>query len=217
MEKGWTEDELKVAGFFEDNLSEGDILKVIIEGKWNAFDKVRGYPEGKRIALIYPGCFAPLTKGHLEVANLAREYFENLRYEVSVIFVPAHDSYVSTKTKDYPLEKRLEIIKSEIGSSSFLSIDDEPARNLSEEINFPWILEKYEPLVYQGWEVGLLCGEDNAGFAWALEHSHYHTVIVERLGGSEKVKQIKNDRIHFLTGNQYKDESSTRIRLSNQG
>ena len=61
--------------------------------------------------ILMTGCFAPFHEGHLSTAfEFRKKWAARLglpRTKIACLFSFCHDAYVSTKTKDWPLEKRL--------------------------------------------------------------------------------------------------------------
>ena len=63
---------------------------------------------------IYPGSFDPITNGHLDLIRRAGDQFEEL-----VVAVLRHD----TKDAEFPLEKRLELIRKSVEGLANVRVD----------------------------------------------------------------------------------------------
>lgn len=177
-----------------------------------------------KMTLGISSCCAPLHIGHLETLKLTKKYFEDLGYYVEAIIFPAHSSYAQEKT-GWTDDMRVAGIQKLLAKEGldWVSVEWEPMLRYKNEVNFPWLIDILRHRAGYG-EIAFAFGEDNSGFAHAFVDSDVHAVIVERKGGFDKLQdELKENRtssrikLHFITGNQHKDESSTRIRLSNPG
>lgn len=174
------------------------------------------FRDGRSIILGISGCMAPMHRGHLEILKKAKEYFLKNGYEhVQAVIYPAHDSYVSTKTEDYPIQKRLQSILEIIKNEDWIYIDSFPATHLTGEINFPYLVDNLQKL--GAWccaETAFVFGEDNAHFTLAFMDSPTIAVCIARNGGYDS--SLTNYRIKsvFIDQNDFKTASSTAIRNS---
>ena len=99
--------------------------------------------------------------------------------------------------------------------ADWVKIEMEPALQYKQEVNFPWLIDILKSKAGHG-ESAFVFGEDNVGFALAFIDSPVYAVCIERDG--DKYQEYKdkiakhNIKFTYLTGNNHKHESSTRIR-----
>lgn len=175
-----------------------------------------------KMTLGISSCCSPLHLGHIETLKLTKTYFEKRGYYVEAVIFPAHASYAQQKT-GWTDEQRKNSINNLLDELKldWLKVEWGPMFKYKREVNFPWLIDILKVHAGHG-ETCFVFGEDNAEFAYAFIDSEVHAAVVERKGGFWELKEeLKENgvedriKIHFITGNQHKNESSTRIRLSN--
>ncbi len=213
LDNGFTMEDVVKAGYFEDNFHDRELMKFDCSPK-------------KEIVLGMSGCFSPLHNGHVNALMLARDYFMKMGYtSVKAILFPAHDSYVSTKRNGEckcDIDTRLEQIRGFLNafdSVRWISIDSFPAKQLPNEVNFPYLIDRLQAIgEYLKMETAFVVGGDNSNFAYAFANSKTKFVCVDRENRIHLDKsRLINVDYHEITDNKYHDLSSSKIRSDLSG
>lgn len=188
MLQNFSFEEIKsLGGYFETDYDPKDKILLNLP----KFDKQKGYT-----ALIaISGCFSPFHEGHLNALEIAKKELLKRGFDnVKAIIYPAHDSYVSVKKggeAKNPISERVEQIKSFLGiNSSWIFVDDYPAKNLKEEVNFPYLIDRLEGTSFANRfnHTVFVVGGDNFGFVYAMKERRTEGMIIER------DKEVKLDK-----------------------
>lgn len=211
IDKGFTQEEVVKAGYFEDDawVNRKDIFNIsnIILPNFNS----------KTIIVGLSGCFAPIHKGHINILEAAKKYFLLQEYEhVIGILWPAHDSYVATKPggKKWDIKTRLHQIDLHLALIHWIYVDTLPAIELPCDINFPFIIDRLQ-LIGEKYnaDTAFAFGADNSNFAYAFSGSKTKVVCVDRYNKFplDKSKLVNVD-YHEIENKDYYGVASSKIR-----
>lgn len=208
------------AGYFQDNSKEDYNLEKSLNSMSTPIEFIRERENlGEKPAILFfTGCFAPLHEGHRKAVVAARNKLLQLGYtSVFAYFCPAHDEYVRSKTNNYPIDKRVDIIRSSIKEYDWMRLDLWPALFRDVEINFTEALRRFELYIKKhlgsNFTVFYLCGADNARFSLAFKHRG-NCVVVGRPEAKDTFYPSDSNRILWVDANINK--SSTSIRLTEE-
>lgn len=216
----WNTSIVYYAGYFADYYTEEehDFLNESAFLRNRTLDILRDFFKNKEKPTlnILIGCFAPFHEGHKE--TITRCSNEN----TFSLIIPAHDSYIKEKIGFYPLDKRVDSIKSLMKGQGNWIIETTPADDFLYEVNFPYILNyilKNKKRINENLSINFLLGDDNAGFALALENTGITPIIFLRknVGNiikiQNKLKEL-NSTVEpvYILDSVHKDLSSRDIR-----
>lgn len=226
---------IKSAGFFEDDYKEDFDINYYLQFPVIPIHNIeKNYKIGKKnIILLYSGCFNPIHQGHIFSMRASIEYMQNKGYNVvNSYFTPAHESYLSQKTKQvYDILRRSEFIYKLIGENNLEDVCDvnvHPALLLKHDINFTEqmfflknYIKKYTSLDIP---IYLVCGGDNSNFFKSfVDQNEYGCIVHNRPGSEEKFKEAqrthnlefyKSEEIFFV--DELYEGSSTSVRLKKE-
>lgn len=186
LDRGVSLEDISFAGYFDDKytLQEHDFLEkrdfITIENLKDIKCIIEEKGITNPVVNFFVGCFAPFHDGHLEAIKLTREMFPN---SITLI-CPAHESYIKEKGAMYTNGDRLRsinrlVIRDHLDS---VLIETKPFSDFKYEVNFPYILNDLlrKKEIMGDVKINFIMGDDNAGFALALENTDITPIVVER-------------------------------------
>jgi nicotinic acid mononucleotide adenylyltransferase len=204
-------EQLEEAGFFYDSAAEDvnvldslDIMCTPVE-----------FLRTAQAVVVFCGCFGPFHEGHMHVIERAMAVlWESGYWRVKCLISPDHDEYMGTKSKDFPIDKRIQIIQDRIKDNSNYAVDPWAGIFCKGAVNFTDVVFRTEEYIkrHLGKEIPVffVCGGDNARFALAFKERG-NCIIVGRPNYENKYNHlVDNKRIFYVDG--YDSSSSTEKR-----
>jgi nicotinic acid mononucleotide adenylyltransferase len=159
--------------------------------------------------ILMTGCFAPFHEGHLSTAfEFRKKWAARLgipRTKIACLFSFCHDAYVSTKTKDWPLEKRLVAFHKLREKNCFPFLYEAHAAG---PLNFTTVLSAVQK-PHPNLPIAFIFGADNANFLHTFKTQEW-TGCAARTSSAPKPKTLKPR--HFSFSTRHRLQSSTAIR-----
>lgn len=218
---GGSKEDLIKAGWLESSPSEVDYN---LEHYTIPVDLIRDAAEDEVSVILYPGCFAPIHKGHITAMNLAKKTIETMTGETVVAgyYTPDHDAYIMRKTSNderFIAENRIHTIYEKTSHESWTAVNSWVALEAPGDLNFTiyydhlltylkhWVPQKTIKLY-------LVFGGDNYLFANAFTE-HGHAVCIPRKGIDVDMTQITPGAAkRVIWGTEYStSHSSTKERM----
>ncbi len=217
LERGSSFAEIKEAGFFQEKtyLAE-DIYDFFVSEKsvQSLLERIPALPPNS-ILIGISGKFAPFHAGHLSALIESRQKLLKLGYSnVFAVIWPAHDSYIKAAVGEgYEVSSRIHQIKESIINCDWICVDEFPATELREEVNFTYLVNRLEKVAEKiGAQTGFVFGEDNYLFALPLRFTKTLSIIVTRDGFNHDVDRLGLCNCIFINDNPSAHYSSTAIR-----
>lgn len=123
-----------------------------------------GLPEinGNGIILLLTGCFAPIHSGHIQSMKAAKAHLEASGAIVAAgLFSFCHDDYVSTKTPDWPINRRIAFFNDHPDKEDWMHGCEYESANTC-ALNFTTVYDAIKDYYKQ--PIVLICGSDNTNF-----------------------------------------------------
>lgn len=159
--------------------------------------------------ILMTGCFAPFHEGHLSTAfEFRKKWAARLgipRTKIACLFSFCHDGYVSTKTKDWPLEKRLAAFRKLQKKNCFPFLYEAHATS---PLNFTTVLSAIQK-AHPNLPIAFVFGADNANFLHTFKKQEW-TGCAARLSPPPNPQTFKPRHLSFSTNHRL--QSSTAIR-----
>lgn len=187
----------------------------------------------KPAIIITTGSFSPLHEGHVEGMICAKEYVEELGYEVIQGVVSlSHDGYVAFKNagvaKNHISNRTMLAYKKieQMNQQDWLKVDRFEGEILSCAVNFSTVIARVTKMVEyylkEDLTVFYVFGSDNIGFAYSfITQNKYHAICVDRGGyqNNDLPELFNEENIHYIKNKhaKYTNYSSTIVRKNTNG
>lgn len=237
--KGFSKTEIAKAGFFHHNEPKelcNTSLDSTIE---NTINDLVYRSQSKDInVIILTGCFNPLHSGHIFNLVSAKEYVKTLNNNPTLcILCPAHDSYSTTKVNNkddiYSRINQMKeftetILDTCLKNHINITIDSFPAIQYESDINFTYIIERYQTILNSLGVTGKIFfsyGSDNAEFGYVLAANNINGICIIRNDDKQKMenvirclnkKKLNTSLIHNIFDNTFSEVNSTSLRNTNR-
>lgn len=222
--KGFSKSDIRLAGYFQ----HPDVIQ-LTDSDFN--QTVENYISDfcfrtckKEINIVvFTGCFNPLHNGHTYTLEAARKHIKTLNNNpIMCILSPAHDEYSSSKINNTgDIHSRIVQMKDFMNDNhhSYVNvvIDSFAATKYSTDVNFTYIIERYEEILKQlsvNAKIFFVYGSDNAEFGYVLATNNINGICVKRTDDDSRmcnvIATLKSKKCNYkLIHNEFDNPHST--------